>query len=809
MTEVERTALVTRFDAAIERRLTLVVAPAGWGKTTAVRQWASRQAQELVWVSAVGDGCCGSSVDALHDLGFERGVVVVDDADRLAPELRAQLLAKIESEGNPTHFVVVARSDEPFVGVAARLTVRNLAVRVGRRDLAFAIDEAREAYGSPAGEVTKHADTIEAVWTATAGWPAAMGAARQADGTLLVSGARAYVRDHVLSELPPPLREFVLCTSVVDAFNDDLASVLVGFDNTQGLLQQARAHDLVDDADGRPTTCCYPMLIRDAARETLRSRSDETERALLVRAAAWHAGWAAVDDIETAGCYLLRAQAWEELGALVMTHARAMQVNGRAAKVRAWLERMPHSVIARDPELVLVQAALLTLAGDTLGSEAALRPLGDRADLAPRYRGHAEMIRSTWELGHLPPDAALDSANKALAIYDEQPPGDFFALGGIVTAASARTVAVLGRARALWLAGDVAAGASELRAEVECGDTLPLSRLNVSAMVAMMEAWHGRPSVALRYAGLAGRIAREGIVPDHPFVTVADLALAHVLVEQGNTRRAATVLDRSERRIGDIYALFQTILVIERSWLAFVERAPREALSLLDAHLPNAHRAPYIQGRIAALAARALVALGDVEGARRRIDELGTAVETADISAVAVEVALADGDMRGARRALAGWPDRTELQPQLGFEIHCAATEYFDGDPTAAARRLDALTAEAEVEHFNRLFLDAGRHVRALLVDAARRSPSGFYGRLLESTPRREVSYSATTESLLTPREQLVLKHLAARATHAEIADALGVSLHTVKTHTSNLYAKLGATGRQEAVARAVDEGIL
>ncbi|HUG84929.1 MAG TPA: LuxR C-terminal-related transcriptional regulator, partial [Euzebya sp.] len=79
-----------------------------------------------------------------------------------------------------------------------------------------------------------------------------------------------------------------------------------------------------------------------------------------------------------------------------------------------------------------------------------------------------------------------------------------------------------------------------------------------------------------------------------------------------------------------------------------------------------------------------------------------------------------------------------------------------------------------------------------------------------------EVSVGPATEAwdtdvaaLLTPKESEVLGHLANHCSNAEIADAMHLSAATVKTHLSNIYAKLGVGGRREAVVEAVQQGLL
>jgi LuxR family maltose regulon positive regulatory protein len=134
------------------------------------------------------------------------------------------------------------------------------------------------------------------------------------------------------------------------------------------------------------------------------------------------------------------------------------------------------------------------------------------------------------------------------------------------------------------------------------------------------------------------------------------------------------------------------------------------------------------------------------------------------------------------------------------------------GDTVAALAPLERAVTLAEPEDYARIFTDEGPPMAALLATAARRGIApGYVRRLLTTfgeTPERPTRAAGLVESL-SDRELDVLRLLATDLGGPDIARELGVSLNTVRTHTKNIYAKLGVNNRRAAVRRATDLDLL
>jgi LuxR family maltose regulon positive regulatory protein len=140
------------------------------------------------------------------------------------------------------------------------------------------------------------------------------------------------------------------------------------------------------------------------------------------------------------------------------------------------------------------------------------------------------------------------------------------------------------------------------------------------------------------------------------------------------------------------------------------------------------------------------------------------------------------------------------------------------GDQGEAVASLAAALQLAEPEGYIRTFVVEGMPMAALLAAEEKRSPASYASRLRaacgpvrrnSSVPRRTGGSHGTPVDALSSREGDVLRLLGTELSGPEIARELVVSLNTVRTHTKNVYMKLGVTSRRAAVARAKELDLL
>ena len=300
---VRRPRLVERLNLAVQRPLTLVSAPAGFGKTMLVDSWAelypgpavirrialdvSSEQPEAV----LRDSLQGSDRDAL--------VLVVDCGDlTITPELGRSLDRVIRSDARYVRVVLVTRSDPPLPLHLYRLAGTVAEIRAA--DLAFTTDEAAALMRGHNVELTD--SEVAALQARTDGWPAglmfaAMNLAGKPDSARVIREFRgdagnisAYLMTEVLDAQPRELREFLLRTSVVDEVRPGLAAALTGHAcDLRSLQFISHGNSFIRPVPGTADSYTYQPLFREFLRAQLQFERPNAMCGLHRTAAAWFA----------------------------------------------------------------------------------------------------------------------------------------------------------------------------------------------------------------------------------------------------------------------------------------------------------------------------------------------------------------------------------------------------------------------------------------------------------------------------------------------------------------------------------------
>jgi LuxR family maltose regulon positive regulatory protein len=232
--------------------------------------------------------------------------------------------------------------------------------------------------------------------------------------------------------------------------------------------------------------------------------------------------------------------------------------------------------------------------------------------------------------------------------------------------------------------------------------------------------------------------------------------------------------------------------------------------------------------------ARFLLRMGDLAGAQRWAIESGCdsvdSLESVDEFVMITYVRVLDAIGRHRERdwILTGLRERTvelgRVTSRLEIDLLLAQAAAADGKMDEAVDRLLPALRVGESAGHIRLFLDEGRRLGPLLARAERaldggedQPTAGFVARLralLAAEPPQPAADDRPNANggliePLTPREREVLELIADGRSNQAIADALYLSIGSVKTHSSHVYGKLGVRGRTEAIARARELGLL
>ena len=401
--------------------LTLVVAPAGWGKSTLVAGWLAHDRITAGWVSLdSGDDdpkrfwrylllaadqagspagaaalrrldAAGSDVlrDVLPTFVNELTsaeaplVLVLDDYHLVTSTQVHTSVATLLGHSPPQlHLVLVTRADPTLP--LSRLRVREELAELRAEDLKFSADEALEFFNDRLGTPLSERDVLRLL-ARTEGWAAGLQLAAlqlrsRADPSAFIerfTGADwhivNYLGEEVLTSQPPLVREFLLATSVLNRMCAPLCDVLTGrADGAELISEIHRANLFLIPLDDEHRWFRYHHLFGGLLRHELASTAPDRPSVLHRRAAQWYADH---DDAAEAIGHALASGDDSLSTRLVAANWRQPFNAGQLETVRMWVAALPAELVAADASL---SAARVWVALDT----GRLEEVGDALDAA-------------------------------------------------------------------------------------------------------------------------------------------------------------------------------------------------------------------------------------------------------------------------------------------------------------------------------------------------------------------------------------------------------------------------------------------
>ena len=823
---LERPRLTARLAAASDTPVTVLVAPAGWGKTALLSDWVRRHGS-AVWLSlepgdgqdvfwtylnralsfppAAGDDREPALTVMADEISRRRDptTLILDDAHHLRDPGPWGGLDFLLRHANGRLRLLVSARETPPLPLPRRLLAGELA-EIPATELAFTLDETRQLLSGwgldlPAGHVG-------ALHERTEGWPAGLrfeAAHAQGDS----ADAARFLRQEVLAMHPPELADALARASIGEHLSGGLVDELTCRDDGIALLDRLEHGCLfVVRVDHPPWTHRFHRMFGEVLRSGLHGRQPGLIPELHRRAARWHAAHElpaealhhslAANDAGLAGTIVL--DRWPQL---IMPHGGGRRPGS------------PHHI--DDPLLALAHAAD-HLAGNDLGGANRLLRLAER--LAERLRGTApgslpditldgleDRFRLVTDAFHLAITRALGDTARVISVAPRllamMPQDD--------DTARAAVLAVQGNAQ--LIAGDTGGAIQTLREAAECAELsgLACQRLVATGALALAEADFG---YLRRAETTAHRALQLPACPGRPGTehrAEVRLALAQVELQRGDPAEALTHLRLAESTCPDRVQPGLEVLVAQ----AFAE-------SLMDSgDLRAAHRALDDGYRVLeqaqvpnqTLRLRLAVTEAELHTFRGNPDAARTTLEPFDTNESAVAVAMARSYLRGgeAHAALRALTERQNEGPGLALEIGTlqALAEHRLGDHRRAAGTLERVLKLAEGQGFRRVFLRAGPDGRRLLTEQL--DAGTAHWALIQGLVGAQPPSAGTPENPLSARELAVLRYLQGVLSNPEIASELCVSVNTVKTHVRSIYRKLRATSRRDAVKRARDLQLL
>jgi LuxR family maltose regulon positive regulatory protein len=906
---VSRPRLIEQLNHGLYRKLTLISAPAGFGKTTLISEWVERLNSadqkdrrtdyNIGWLSIdKGDN------DRVQFLAYI--IAALNQIDRLAPSFGRATISMLRSQQPPPnetilnslineidaistklllvlddyhlietqsihdalayliehqpphlHLVIISREDPPLA--LTRLRASDQLTSLRATDLRFTSSEASEFLNNVMG-LDLSLGEIRKLETRTEGWVtglqlAAISMQGSEDASLFINsftGSHHLILDYLIEEVldhqSTNVQTFLLSTAVLNRLTASLCDAVSDQEESQKTLETLeRANLFIIPLDNERNWYRYHHLFQDL----LRQRLDRTHRAkgadLHRRAAVW---WDENGYIDQAIEHALYSGDPEWAASMLESHIDELWHGGKGMVVRRWINRLPIEIVNTKPMLCIMRGYFLHGGGEQEEAERSLLLAEELINSGEYLPGSTQETRSPSSI-----DASV-------------------LLGKLAT--------IRGLMHSFW--GEIP---ETMQYTGQALEYLPPSELGWSALAAISrseihaflcdtEAAREAQSDAVEACKAAGN--------DY-FVMIASLRLAGTLKEQGYLHEALEICKQQLRvaderglsessTAGSLYLLLAEVLAqtgeintaldnaykgmtlderseylpVRRCWsyLTFMKVLLSHSdfsgiegkIQKMRALAPKSESLAWIGSMAEAWQARVWLAQGRLELAAMWLEIRGleTDCDSPDFGIfcllediVVARVLIAQGRMKEAGELLTRLDGFTQKNGLVAKEIEilalCALAHEAEGNSTEALAVLERALILAEPGGFIRVFVDEGQPMAHLLYEILSRAEAlkleigpDYVQQLLaaflfaeeEHTERKKSQpHDSVLIEPLSEREIEILYHIADGLTNPEIATKLTLSHHTVKAHTRNIYGKLDAHNRTEAVARARALGVL
>lgn len=861
-----RSHLIERLNEGLHHKLTLISAPAGFGKTTLVSEWLVNCERLATWLSLdEGDNdparFLAYLVTALQTIAPNIGKGVLDALQSPQPpsveSILIALLNEIEAlpdkfllilddyhvlDARPVddaltlllehlphqmHLVLITRED-PRLHLA-RLRAADQLTELRATDLRFTFDEASGFLNQTMGLSLSEED-ISALESRTEGWVAGLQLAAISiqglrDTTSFIqsfAGSHHFILDYLLEEVlqkqPESIQTFLLRTSILDRLCGPLCDALLSAPIGSGQETLERLEQInmfIIPLDNERRWYRYHHLFADLLQQRLsQSKADKASAdELHKRASIWYEDNGLVIE---AFRHATAANDIERAERLIAGEGIPRHFRGAVTMILDWFESLPKTVMDARPSLWWRYASLLLVSGQTAGVEeklqiaeaalsAATTPGIEADDKTRNFIGRIAAARATLALTRYQAETMLDQSRRAL---------EYLSPDNLSLRANANWT--LGYAH--FLQGDRVAARQALTEAISISQTAKdifttiLATLGLGNVQEAENQLHQAADSYQRVLQLAG---------DQPLQIIheAHLGLARVLYEwndldgaEQHGQQGLHLARQYDNRIIDRYIICEVFL----ARLKLAQGNVAGAADILARASQSVHQRNFVY-RVPELAAAQVLTLlhqGNLEAAAHL-------AQIHNLPLSQARVYLAQGDPSAALAVLDLFRQQVEAKnwqdERLKVMVLQALAYHAHGEKDKAVQLLRDALALAESGGFVRLFIDEGAPMQQLLSEAVTHGimPS-YISKLLtafeadeqksegKSLPQAQPLYEP-----LSQRELEVLQLIAQGLSNREISERLFLALDTVKGHNRKIFAKLHVQRRTEAVARARELGLL
>lgn len=826
---VARPKLLESLHEGLHFKLTAITAPAGFGKTTLLTAWTKQSDSKIGWVSldqhdndmvrfwsyvvaavrgeqpkfhgcielaSVGQQAYTRFLDAfIHELSSYPGefALILDDYHVIErSDIHESMVYLLEYLPANIHLYIVSRTELPFP--VSRLLAKGEMQTITMKDMRFELREGLCFFRECMGIELSYEDTAMIV-NRTEGWVsglhlAAISLKKSSEPSAFIhkfSGRQReiaqYLMEEVLGRQTDEIKSCLLQTSILAKMNASLCEAVIGRGGGQILLESLESQQLfISPLDEHGEWYRYHQLFSDFLQKQFRSLHSEQWEKTHAQAARW---LEANGEPEVAVEHWLTCGRYEDAATLIENHFSALQ-DHRASLLR-WLRTMPEAALRTKPFLQLLYLKMISELGNFHLANQKLRNL------------ESELDRPEWKawLG------AYYFLAAETALYCQDLPGSFRYLELYDQYEPQGTGNPLQMIAGNTLAGINFTSLLSFFHHMEEAETFLLTCIRIwegkgeSPFLGYLYYFYSELLIEWDRLEEAEILLRRMLYPSQwqPYARIwyyATVTLARLRLIKGESENAFSMMEKVNDRLEHTpdRELFVKSLHAEAAYLSiFAGKIEQVTAWLHSSGLKHTDIVPYSY-RDYYILARALIEIGQTSEAIGLLERLHQMTEQNNWM----------------------W-DRFKVLILLSMALDK------HGKEKEAITKLETVLHLAEAQGFVRSIINEGKAMGSMLARYVSCRLSGSYSPLhpvsvsyvkkLLSKMNIRLEGELDLPHLLTSRETSILQLVEKGYKNREIAEQLGVSDETVKTHLKHIYQKLEATSRVQAVIRAKDLHLL
>ena len=850
---VSRKQLIQRLNAGLDGKITVISAPAGYGKTTAAAEWLRTIERPVTWLSLdegdndparfltyliaalqIVDERFGVEVQALLQ-SYEPPapnivmttlvnevaaiatpfILVMDDYQAIQTRsIHDSLNFLVAHQPGLMHLVLVSREDPPIP--LPRLRASSQVTEIRQEDLRFTAQECAEFLETVMGLQLAKSD-IAALGHRTEGWIAGLQMAaismRGHDNLPRFveefAGSNRYVLDYLAQEVferqPKEVQDFLLKTSILDRLCASLCDAVTESTGSHALLDALEHANLfILPLDQQQTWYRYHHLFRDLLQNRLRAQNESVLNAIHARASSWYEHHGLLSD---AIQHTLASGDWERALNLFHSASNLMIQQGEVFTLLNWYRQIPDPVLRCDAKSCLEYGWILLLSGqfDHAGVYISLAEgfaIDNPSFVGQLLNAQAYLARAQGDLRRM-----VTLSQQALSILPKEDLG-------------ARCIVSINLGVAYWHSGKMDAADRALVEVLETGKATGNHYAICMAAVfqGMILAVRGKLREAFdRFQTIVQQENMPAFLREVVYLYLSYLEYEWNHLEQSGKYLLEAIKIGNRIQNDELY-ISNWMMMARLHTASGNLPAAGEALEKAQQKAVSGEFSVPAMPRLAAARVQHAIARNDLASASYWAERLAEGSEwhafyqfTNTTRAIYL---LANNQPAEALNHLEHCYERASQEGWVyGMIVIRALQALASAEQEAKLEYLKDALRWAQPEGYVRTFVDLGKGMDTLLRGAVQRRIMPEYAEniLSAASPadQKSIIGQLTLVEPIHPRELDVLRLMAAGQSNSQIAEQLVVSIGTVKTHVHNICGKLGSRNRIEATARARELGLV